>query len=54
LTGLCHDLGKYAHAFQAKLYAENGFEDENRYVLVLVKDPRWFFASEILDLISEL
>ncbi|MBU4263188.1 MAG: CRISPR-associated endonuclease Cas3'' [Proteobacteria bacterium] len=27
LAGLWHDLGKYADAFQAKLYAENGFED---------------------------
>jgi len=26
LAGLWHDLGKYADAFQAKLYAENGFE----------------------------
>lgn len=28
LVGLWHDLGKYAGAFEAKLYAENGFEDE--------------------------
>jgi len=26
LAGLWHDLGKYADAFQAKLYVENGFE----------------------------
>ena len=26
LAGLWHDLGKYAHEFQAKLYRENGFE----------------------------
>lgn len=26
LAGLWHDLGKYSDAFQAKLYAENGFE----------------------------
>lgn len=27
LAGLWHDLGKYADVFQAKLYAENGFEN---------------------------
>ncbi len=26
LAGLWHDLGKYSHDFQAKIYAENGFE----------------------------
>ena len=26
LAGLWHDLGKYSDAFQAKLYAENGYE----------------------------